>query len=293
MALARLRLPENVAGDFFVDSSCIDCDLCRQIAPHAFSRAGEQSVVFHQPETADEQMDTLKALITCPTASIGTTVDHPLQDAIDSYPEAIDDEVYFCGFASESSYGASSYLVVRPSGNLLIDSPRFTKPLADRISALGGIQTILLTHRDDVADHRKWAQHFKALRMMHRDDAGRLNSEIESIVSSQHSIQVDKDLLVIPTPGHTRGHMAFLYRSKFLFSGDHVWWSDTRQSLYASHNVCWYSWPEQIKSMEKLLEYSFEWILPGHGRRIFLQKEEMHRAILACLLRMRVQDRSD
>jgi len=32
---------------------------------------------------------------------------------------------------------------------------------------------------------------------------------------------IDCDLLVIPTPGHTRGHVVFLYRKKFLFTGDH------------------------------------------------------------------------
>ncbi|MHB8872506.1 MAG: ferredoxin [Myxococcaceae bacterium] len=39
MARFADRLPENAAGDFFVDSSCIDCDLCRQLAPSVFDRA--------------------------------------------------------------------------------------------------------------------------------------------------------------------------------------------------------------------------------------------------------------
>ncbi|HKP13948.1 MAG TPA: ferredoxin, partial [Blastocatellia bacterium] len=51
MALIELRRAENVGGDFFVDSSCIDCDLCRQIAPATFKAAGDQSVVYQQPRT--------------------------------------------------------------------------------------------------------------------------------------------------------------------------------------------------------------------------------------------------
>ena len=38
MARASDRITENVDGDFFVDSSCIDCDLCRQLAPLTFDR---------------------------------------------------------------------------------------------------------------------------------------------------------------------------------------------------------------------------------------------------------------
>jgi hypothetical protein len=50
MANPKLRLRENAAGSFFVDSSCIDCDTCRQLAPAVFRDHGGQSSVFHQPQ---------------------------------------------------------------------------------------------------------------------------------------------------------------------------------------------------------------------------------------------------
>ncbi|MEO6726238.1 MAG: hypothetical protein ABIU20_01735 [Blastocatellia bacterium] len=80
-------------------------------------------------------------------------------------------------------------------------------------------------------------------------------------------IRLEDDLLIIPTPGHTSGHVVFLYRNRYLFAGDHLWWSPNYNSLYASRNVCWYDWGEQTRSMERLLDYDFEWVLPGHGRR--------------------------
>src|SRR2546422_4698455 len=116
MALVKLRRAENVSGDFYVDSTCIDCDLCRQIAPETFSQAGDQSAVHQQPRTPAEEFTALKALVCCPTASIGALGKHPVKAAVAAFPEQIEREVYFCGFASESSYGASSYLVVRPEG---------------------------------------------------------------------------------------------------------------------------------------------------------------------------------
>ena len=136
MALIKLRRAENVAGDFYVDSTCIDCDLCRQIAPETFTDAGDQSAVYRQPQTPEAEFAALKALVSCPTASIGALGKHSAKAAVAAYPEQIEDEVYFCGFASESSFGASSYLIVRPEGNVLVDSPRFVRPLVERIEAL-------------------------------------------------------------------------------------------------------------------------------------------------------------
>ena len=53
--------------------TCIDCDACRQIAPTVFRDHGEQSSVFHQPETEDEVKRALMSIVACPTSSIGTT----------------------------------------------------------------------------------------------------------------------------------------------------------------------------------------------------------------------------
>src|SRR5207247_8674230 len=115
--------PDNAAGEFYVDRSCIDCDLCRQLAPASFARtaAEAQSFVFRQPDGAEEHARALAALVTCTTASIGTVTKRDGAPGIARFPEPIAKDVYFCGFASESSYGASSYLVVRPGGNLLVD----------------------------------------------------------------------------------------------------------------------------------------------------------------------------
>jgi glyoxylase-like metal-dependent hydrolase (beta-lactamase superfamily II)/ferredoxin len=283
MALVELKRIENVAGDFFVDSSCIDCDLCRQIAPDAFSQAGDQSAVHQQPLTDGQVFAALKALVTCPTASIGDLAHRSAKTAAAAYPEVIDRQVYFCGFASESSYGASSYLIVRPEGNVLVDSPRFAKPLAKRIAELGGVDIMFLTHRDDVADHDQWAAHFKAKRALHRDDITRSTSNVERVLVGTDAIRLEHDLLAIPTPGHTRGHSVLLYAGKYLFSGDHLWWSPNYESLHASSSVCWHSWTEQTRSMQRLLDYEFEWVLPGHGRRAhsspFAMREQLSRLV--------------
>jgi len=264
MANLQQRLPENVPGDFFVDSTCIDCDTCSQLAPAIFRDHGEQCSVHHQPQTDDETKSALMALVACPTGSIGSTEKHDPHIGIDAFPLHISDNVYFCGFTSESSFGGWSYLIKRPSGNVLIDSPRFASQLAKRIEAMGGISQMLLTHKDDIAAHESFRMRFGTKRTMHRAD-GAARLQIEQVIDGEDSISLDEDLLAIPTPGHTRGHVVFLYKQKFLFTGDHLAWSPVRETLTAFRSVAWYSWPEQIRSMEKLLSYDFEWVLPGHG----------------------------
>ncbi len=288
MALPDQRRSENISGDFFVDNSCIDCDLCRQIAPDTFKRIGQQSAVYRQPATAETQFAALKALITCPTASIGDLGRHGAKNAVAAYPDLVEDNIYFCGFASESSYGASSYLIQRAEGNVLIDSPRFASPLVKRIEEMDGVKFMFLTHRDDVADHERWAAHFKAERIMHRSDIGRSTEKVERVITGNEAIRLDEDLLIIPTPGHTRGHIVLLYRKRYLFSGDHVWWSPTYNSLYASPRVNWYDWGEQTRSMERLLDYDFEWVLPGHGRRYHAgSTAQMRESLRECIKSMK------
>jgi hypothetical protein len=51
MANPKLRVSENVTGDFFVDSTCIDCDTCRQIAPLIYGEASASAFVRRQPAT--------------------------------------------------------------------------------------------------------------------------------------------------------------------------------------------------------------------------------------------------
>jgi glyoxylase-like metal-dependent hydrolase (beta-lactamase superfamily II)/ferredoxin len=274
-----------VPGDFYVDESCIDCDACRQIAPRIFRDHGEQSSVYCQPQTEAEVLGALKAIVACPTSSIGTTRDYDARLGVEAFPERVDANVYFCGFTAESSFGAWSYLVVRPDaegGNVLIDSPRFTRPLVRKIEALGGVRTIFLTHRDDVADQDKFARHFSALRVMHRDDnAARYG--VERVVEGEEAVRLDGDLVIIPTPGHTRGHAVLLYRDRYLFTGDHLAWSPTRNALTAFRTACWYSWPVQTRSMRRLLDFRFEWVLPGHGRIHHAPAEEMHAELGRCV----------
>jgi glyoxylase-like metal-dependent hydrolase (beta-lactamase superfamily II)/ferredoxin len=281
------RLATNADGDFYVDSTCIDCGTCRWMAPASFDAKGNYARVYQQPRGREEQLAALKALVACPTASIGTIEKHDLGPIAGAFPDPIDADVFHCGYHHEGSFGATSYLIVRERGNVLVDSPRFTRRLVKRIEDMGGIETMFLTHADDVADHQKFRDHFGCRRVLHADDVRHNTRTIERPVEGIEPVALADDLIVIPTPGHTEGSACLLYRETFLFSGDHVAWSIPMQRVYAFSGACWYDWDVQIESMERLAEYRFEHILPGHSAPCRFPADDMRARMRDCVEWMR------
>ena len=270
MARPSLRLAANLPGAFYVDSTCIDCGTCWRWDPDHFAPTGSTAHVCRQPEGKEETERALLALQACPVAAIGAPADLLRHTPADGFPALITHhpagDVYYCGWASRKSFGASSYLVVRPGGNLLIDSPRFNGALARRIGELGGLAAIVLSHRDDVADHDRWAAAFGCHRWIHSADADAA-PQAEHRVEGQAEVALDAGLRLIPTPGHTAGSMVALLGGQVLFSGDHLWWSEVKQAVVASRRYCWWDWSTQLTSVAKLRDLDVRWLLPGHGDR--------------------------
>lgn len=67
------RLADNAPGAWYVDSSCIDCDVCRTTAPNNFAANEDEgfSFVAKQPENADEVAQCEEAMASCPVEAIG------------------------------------------------------------------------------------------------------------------------------------------------------------------------------------------------------------------------------
>ena len=268
-----------MAGDVYVDESCIDCDTCRWMAPEVFGRVGEQAAVVRQPEAEREWLGASRAVVACPTASIGGVGVERARAARRSFPirladwiqeadEAVE-AVYHLGFHAKSSFGAASWFVKREGlGNVMVDCPRWNNGLAKRLEDLGGVEWIFLTHRDDVADHAKWAERFGAKRVFHEADVRPGESDlasVERLIDGEDVVHLDEELVVIPVPGHTAGSMCLSWRGRVMFTGDHLSKSRRTGRLNAFRSACWYDWDVQAASMERLAEFPFEWVLPGHG----------------------------
>jgi glyoxylase-like metal-dependent hydrolase (beta-lactamase superfamily II)/ferredoxin len=286
MADPRRRHPANVAGPWFVDTTCIDCDACRQLAPAVFAEDGDfgQSTVKSQPQGPEERRAAERALVACPTASIGIEGGHVEAEGL--FPQELADGIFYCGYNSEDSFGANAFFAVRPDGNLLVDSPRFAAPLVRALDRLGGVRHVLLTHRDDVADAARFAAHFGAEVWIHEADASAAPFATRRLRGLE-PVEIAAGAVAIPLPGHTRGSVGYILDSRFLLSGDSLYWSRRKGDLGAFRDACWYSWEEQTGSLERLADHPFEWVLAGHGDRHQAPAAEMERRLRRLVERMK------
>ena len=263
MARYARRHPRNAPGDLYVDTTCIDCSTCTRLAPNVFGldESTQHAYVRDQPQGSRAQQRAMMALLSCPVGAIGTCSRPDLAAAIEALPTEIAPGVYDCGYTSRDSFGAASWLIRRDDGNVLVDSPRATSSLFRRLDALGGVKTMVLTHRDDVADHEAFHARYGCDRVMHVCDA---MFDAEVLVESDDEHVLSDGLRVVPVPGHTRGSIALHVDDQYLFTGDHLW-ADGGGQLVASRCLCWWSWQQQLQSMERLRGLTFSWVLPGHG----------------------------
>jgi glyoxylase-like metal-dependent hydrolase (beta-lactamase superfamily II) len=249
-----------------------------------FGAAEGQAVVMRQPADPEQERAAARAMLACPTGSIGVTGAKPETRGL--FPQLLEDDVYYCGFNSEKSFGANAYFVRRRAGNLLVDAPRFTAALVGAFAAQGGLAHVLLTHRDDVADADRYAQRFGARVWIHEHDAAAAPFASDLLRGLDPTL-VTPSLLAIPAPGHTRGSSVFLLEQRFLFTGDSLYRSRRRGRLSAFRDATWYSWDEQARSLSRLAAHSFEWVLPGHGDRGKAAPEEWRRQLLELVDEMR------
>ena len=283
MAKLSARNPGSAPGDWYVDTSCIDCGASRNVAPGLVICRNDLSVFARQPADAEEELAAWRAALVCPTASIGRTTGGRPPPGL--FPQELAAGVFRCGYNARASFGAHSYFVRRPDGNLLVDSPRFVRQLVSRFEAMGGLTDVLLTHRDDVADAARFVEHFRARAWIHEHDGDAAPFASEAL-TGRAPITIRHGLLAIPLPGHTRGSVAFLLDDHYLFPGDSLAWSFERGDLQTFRDACWYSWEEQTRSLAQLATHRFEWVLPGHGGSARRSAAEIHARLLALVSRM-------
>ena len=283
MARRVERNSASAQGDWYIDMRCIDCAASREVAPGLIVHRAGKSVFARQPTTEDEERAAWRAALLCPTASIGTESHQEQPSRL--FPQEVVPGVYRCGYNARSSFGAHSYLIQRQQGNVLVDSPRHTHKLILAFEELGGLSDILLTHQDDVADADRFAQHFDAHVWIHEDDRSAAPYATHLLKGADATV-IGDGLIGIPVPGHTRGSVVYLWKNTYLFSGDSLAWDRERGDLTAFRDACWYSWSELKRSLGRLTEYRFEWVLPGHGHSVQLTEGETRARLKALVDRM-------
>lgn len=72
MADATDKYESNVPGRYYVDRTCVHCELCHEIAPEHFTQTHREGFVHRQPVNASEESLCRSALENCPVNAIGS-----------------------------------------------------------------------------------------------------------------------------------------------------------------------------------------------------------------------------
>ena len=267
--------PNNASGRWFVDTRCIRCDVARNWAPDLIGMDAEgRSFVAHQPVGEREEASLWRAAIACPTKSIGNLEQR--WEPAGAFPYQLTYGVFALGNNALSSFGAHSYLVARPEGNLMVDSPRFGRRLAESVDGLGGVAHVLLSHRDDVADADRWAERYKARVWIGDADADAAPYATD-VTAGDGVTVVSTGVASIPAPGHTEGHVLYHVDDRLLFTGDTLHWNHRRGEFDVFPEQTFYSWSALADTMGRIAALSVEWVFPGHGMWHRVDAEEWTR----------------
>lgn len=270
--------PDDMPSDgWWVDERCIDCGASRYLAPAFVGERDGISYFKRAPETPEEELAAWRAVLACPTASVhAPTGQKPPADA---FPQALSETAWRLGFNARASFGSMSYFATTGGLNFMIDAPRWTGHLKKWMATQGGLDHILLTHRDDVADADRYAEEFGAEVWIHEADASAA-PYADHLIEGDDLVEPLPGVKILPVPGHTRGSVMFLFDDTYLFTGDSLSWSFDERRLVARREVCWYDWDKQLASLARVADdLSFSWVLPGHGGHVHGPAEELRGAL--------------
>jgi glyoxylase-like metal-dependent hydrolase (beta-lactamase superfamily II) len=254
--------------------------------------------VLRQPRSRNDYLAARAAAAGCGFGAIRltkparkTSTSVPAGGPWAEWPRKLEDNVWALGQPSTKNYGAMAYFIELPSGGLLVDMPKPSDQVFRWLEEHGGVRWLFLTHKDHVQHHAEYAARFPGCRrIIGRADVNKRQSAFADATSAVE-IQIasdpgpttlegaplandaltDAEFAVLPQPGHTPGTMCLLYRGKYLFTGDHLAYSNVRGHVIAHRLQCWESWQRQTDSVSRLRDLAtagqlrFSWLLPGHG----------------------------
>jgi len=182
----------------------------------------------------------------------------------------------------ESTWGSNCY-VIQAKETIMIDTGQRIrgKAICRYIESLNTqLKHILLTHYDvdiignaamlqNLTGARVWASEYDIPYIQGNKDRPGIKKYLKYLVRVQNPMDIKplpaciEGIKVIPTPGHTPGHVCFMYKD-LLFVGDLL-----RNSEGVLRPPGW-NWNNEMmqQSLAKIVDYPFKWVCPAHGRPI-------------------------
>ena len=271
----------EVRTEWTITSTCRRCRAAWNLAPSVIGTQADGKAFFRrQPESQVELEEAWRALVACPTGSIKAPRGLKLPD--DVFPQLLAENLWRLGYNDNSSAGAHPFFIHSTSGlNFMADGPRFVPKLVKFIEEQGGLDHVLLTHRDDVGSAARYAKHFGARLWIHENDRAAA-PEATDILTGYEITEPIPGCTVIPIPGHTIGSVAFLIDEK-LFVGDTLGWELAANQLWTNPIFCWDDWEMQRRSLNRLPKFRFTYVCAGHNASIGFPHERMQAELAKAL----------
>jgi glyoxylase-like metal-dependent hydrolase (beta-lactamase superfamily II) len=179
---------------------------------------------------------------------------------------------------NRETFGGTAYLIVENSlsiphngfpgvpNNILIDCPSWDDQTQAFLEAQGGVQWLVLTHRQGMSPAVARIQEQFGCQVLVQEQEAYLLPEV-TVTTFSESRSVTPHTEVFWTPGYSPGSACVYYQSHgLLFTGRHLLpdASGTPQPLRTAKT---FHWPRQLKQVQQLLERfdadSLQYLCPG------------------------------
>lgn len=160
---------------------------------------------------------------------------------------------------------ARTYVLQRPGGNLAVYGAAPLERELGAVRALGGVTRQYVNHVHEVTPAAaRVREALGAPLHIHAADADEAAAQVDVDETFDQRHTVGDDFEVIPTPGHTPGATAFLWRTaahRILFTGDTVFLRDGEWVAAFLDAVS--DRPSYVDSLERLAALEFDLLVPG------------------------------
>ena len=195
--------------------------------------------------------------------------------------------------------GGTSYLIVKNQGNVLIDCPLWHDQTHQFIEQMGGVSTLILTHRGGISPQLSEIYEALNCEIWIQEQEAYLIAPlpVQTFCKSQKFEDGDRMLW---TPGHSPGASCFYspVENGVLFTGRHLL-PDAQGRPQPLKMPKTFHWPRQLASINLLLqEFSSEtlsYLLPGanvgllRGKRVIPDAYTALEAVTKTLTRAKVR----
>lgn len=153
---------------------------------------------------------------------------------------------------SRETMGGTAYLIVGNSGNILIDCPTWNTETQNFLSDHGGINQLVITHRQGISPKTSQIQQAFACPVLIQEQEAYLLPNL-SVTSFADSLSLNSDCQLFWTPGFSPGSACLHYRQLggVLFTGRHILPNSLGQAM-PLRTAKTFHWPRQITSLQRL-----------------------------------------